>query len=231
MMTILRMVTGVFAALAALLGRRRVAATPCPDRTDAAAPAPPDEWELPRKLTLRRAAAWHGRVAERCRAEGDEAGRRHHAGHAKRYLDESRRLEAERWDSESAAAHRAMMAAAQAPSDGAMHELVCNAFDPPGHVRVTVGDGEVRVDDGPPDGEVWVTATGKRIHPRDMGDGHLVNTIRFIRRKAHGRMTAARRAAPYDAMGDAPGMLEHIGKRRPAYEAMVREAARRGLEA
>lgn len=98
---------------------------------------------------------------------------------------------------------------------------------------------------------VWTTREGHRVRIRDMEDSHLVNTVRFIRRRNRARRfwlstRAALRAASYaatapDGAADAAyGSIAYyeteagkdylFGERYPIFEKLLAEAARRGLD-
>ena len=78
---------------------------------------------------------------------------------------------------------------------------------------------------------MWTTAEGKRLRVRDMDNGHLVNTIRMLERRADGEIGAcmAIAAAEYDGYSDVFDDAD-VGSIYPIYDDMVAEAKRRGLD-
>lgn len=93
--------------------------------------------------------------------------------------------------------------------DGSL-EFACNAVDPAGMAPATL---------------VWVTGRGRRVRPADMSNGHLVNTIRYIRRRA-----AAKQRAGEAATGVKHPRWFFLGKTLDVYQEMLREADERGLK-
>ncbi len=93
---------------------------------------------------------------------------------------------------------------------------------------------------------IWVCKDGSRVPVRKMTDGHLCNTVRFLRRRCEGyrlREIASidhyLRGDPPDgafdaAMGAAADLAdmsddEFLAATIPTYEAMLAEVERRGL--
>lgn len=97
-----------------------------------------------------------------------------------------------------------------------------------------------------PTATVWVPRDGQRIPVRDMGDQHLINTIRMLRRKAPFMMMNELRqmdryirdAPDGAAMGcesEADALInlsddEYLSRTLPTFPALLAEAEKRGLE-
>ncbi len=88
--------------------------------------------------------------------------------------------------------------------------------------------------------KIWVTKSGQRIRVCDMSDAHLLNVIRFLRRRkdriiAEGWTALGMMAGEYAQMA-LEGELEwleectDINDIHPCGEALLLEAARRGLD-
>ena len=89
-----------------------------------------------------------------------------------------------------------------------------------------------------PKGPMWTMKDGQRIAVRDMDNGHLLNTIRFLERAAerkvqdfmscpmpNGDMAMMAWEQEFDAMCDA-----EVEDFFPIYKHMIAEAVRRGLD-
>lgn len=93
---------------------------------------------------------------------------------------------------------------------------------------------------------IWVAKDGQRVRVKDMGDTHLVNTIRLLRRHAT-RLIDENLSAAYSIEGYLQGEMAQVAIAQdidileesdpeelladsvPCYETMLDEAERRGL--
>lgn len=79
----------------------------------------------------------------------------------------------------------------------------------------------------------WTMAGGRRVRIRDMGNGHLLNTIRLLERMADNEVGYAAAFAELDI---GPDVYDWVNDNSctedyfPIYQDMVAEANRRGLD-